>query len=121
MRELHLMVLWNKARMYENDIIADLEKHVSIVEKIEVEWNKNKVAENFTRFYGVKLDSSSNKVKECGGGKFLLITFYDENPKYEFAETSRGFEYLNSNILNLKSKFMQQIVLKKLIMILLCF
>lgn len=105
MKELHLMVLWNKARMYEHDIIEDLEKHVSIVEKIEVEWTKEKVAENFTRFYGVKLDSSSNKVKECGGGKFLLITFYDENPKYEFAETSRGFEYLNSNILNLKSKY----------------
>ena len=105
MKELHLMVLWNKARMYEHDIIEDLEKHVSIVEKIEVEWTKEKVAENFTRFYGVKLDSSSNKVKECGGGKFLLITFYDENPKYEFAETYRGFEYLNSNILNLKSKY----------------
>jgi hypothetical protein len=75
MRELHLLVLWNKARVYEKEIIADLEKNVSIVEKIEVEWSKNKVAENFTRFYGVKLDDTSCKVKECGDGKFLLVTF----------------------------------------------
>ena len=104
-KELHLLVLWENSRHKEKEILEDLQKNLKIVECIEVEWTPNKAAENFSRFYGVKLPSRSFKEKECGRGKFLLITLLDENPNYEFVETSRGFEKVNTNMFYLKDKY----------------
>ncbi len=103
--ELHLIVLWEKARYKEKEILEDIQKHLKIMECYDIAWSKNNIANNFTRFYGIKLENNSGKEKECGGGSFLLITVWDEHPKYEFAETSRGYEYVNTNIFQLKEKY----------------
>ncbi|MCR4881799.1 MAG: protein kinase [bacterium] len=104
-KELHLIVLWQNSRHKEKEILEDIQKNLKIVECIEIEWTPDKVAKNFSRFYGQKLPSRSFKEKECGRGKFLLITLFDENPKYEFVETSRGFEKVNTNMFYLKDKY----------------
>ncbi len=103
--ELHLIVLWERARYKEKEILEDIQKHLKILECYDIAWNKNNVAENFTRFYGIKLENNSVKEKECGNGSFLLITVWDEHPEYDFAETSRGYEYVNRNIFRLKEKY----------------
>ena len=56
------------------------------------------VANNFTRFYGVKLDNGSFKEKECGTGNFLLILLLDKKPVYKETQTSRGPEVVNLNL-----------------------
>ena len=104
-KELHLILLWQNSRYKQQEILDDIQKNLKISECIEIEWTKENVASNFTRFYGVKLPNRSFKEKECGRGKFLLITVWDENPKYEYVETSRGFERVNTNLFNLKSKY----------------
>ena len=100
--ELHLIVLWNNARYKEKEIIDDIQKHHKILECIDIKWSSENVASNFTRFYGTKLPSGSHKEIECGVKNFLVITVLDENPVYDFVETSRGFENVNTNIFNLK-------------------
>ena len=101
-KELHLLVLWQNSRHKEKEILEDIQNNLKISECIEIEWTPSKVADNFSRFYGVKLPNRSYKEKECGRGKFLLLTLFDENPNYEFVETSRGFEKVNTNMFYLK-------------------
>lgn len=103
--ELHLMVLWEKARVREKEILNDLKKQMAILQVYEVKWQPGKAAENFSRFYGVKLDNISAKVRECGGGSFLLITLWDPSPIYDYTETSRGHETVNMRMFDLKSKY----------------
>lgn len=83
-KELHLIILWERARYKEKEILEDIQKHLKIIECYNIAWSKENVANNFTRFYGVKLPSHSCKEKECCIGRFLLITVLDEKPKYEF-------------------------------------
>ncbi len=104
-KELYIIILWSSARYEEKEILEDINKKLKILECIDVAWNKEKVAKNFTRFYGVKLDSGSSKEKECGTGRFLIVTVIDENPVYDFRETSRGHEYVNTKIFDLKQLY----------------
>lgn len=104
--ELHLMVLWANARYKQEEIIKDLKKSsLQILECIEITWSPEKVSNNFTRFYGVKLTDGSFKEVECGTGSFLLITLLDKNPKYEETKTSRGIERVNINLFELKKRY----------------
>ena len=47
----------------------------------------------------------NQKKNHCGKGEFLLIIFYDNDPKYGYVETSRGTERVNTNIFACKEKF----------------
>lgn len=104
-KELHLFVLWEKARDKQNEIINDIRQHLQILECYDIQWSKNKIAENFSRFYGQKLKNISAKEKHCGGGRFLLITVLDNAPDYQLTQTSRGHEYVNVNLFSLKEKY----------------
>ena len=103
--ELHIIVLWQNARYKQDEIIENINKNLDILECFEITWTPDKVASNFTRFYGVKLDSGSGKEKECGTGSFILVTALDKTPKYGFVETSRGYEWVNTNLFALKEKY----------------
>ena len=103
--ELHLIVLWQNARYKQKEILDDIKSQVKILEVIEIEWSPENVASNFTRFYGVKLPNRSFKEKECGRGKFLTVVVKDQNPVYDYVETSRGFEYINKHLFELKEKY----------------
>lgn len=104
-QEIHIVLLWNSALEKKDDIVNDITtKHV-ILEKIEIEWSRKNFSNNMSRFYGIKLDSTKNKVNHCGVGKFLMITVLDNNPNYDFRITSRGTEYVNTNIFDLKERY----------------
>ena len=103
--ELHLIVLWQNARYKQDEILEDIKQNLEILECIDITWTPENVAKNFTRFYGVKLDSGSGKEKECGTGSFLLVTAMDKTPEYGFVETSRGHEWVNTNLFNLKERY----------------
>lgn len=104
-KELHLFILWEKARGKQTEILNDIRQHLQILECYDIRWNKNKVSENFSRFYGQKLDSAKTKEKHCGGGRFLLVTVLDDAPDYRLTETSRGHELVNVNMFDLKEKY----------------
>lgn len=103
--ELHLIVLWPKAREKQSEIIADISENLQILECIEVEWTPEKSTNNYKRFYGFSDKASERKAKVCGLGNILVITVMDNNPDYRLVESMRGFEYLNYNMFKLKLKY----------------
>lgn len=100
--ELHLMIIWERARYKQEEIIADISSKFQILEKIEILWASDKVSSNFTRFYGVKLPDKSVKEKECGKGAFLLLLLWDSNPIYQERKTSHGIELTNTKMFDSK-------------------
>lgn len=102
--ELHLIVLWEKARSEEARILSDIARHVDIVAKVELSWPGDPV-DCFGRFYGAKLAEASGKVKVCGGGPFLLVVVRDRRPRYGWRETSRGGELVNLRLFAMKSRY----------------
>ena len=105
--ELHLIVLWANARYKEQEIVDDIKQRLDIMAAYDMHWSCDLVSSNFTRFYGVNLPKNSPKEQECGVTGFLLLVVRDNNPKYEYVETSRGTEKVNINIFSLKQKYRQ--------------
>ena len=106
-KELHLAIIWENGRYKEKEIVKVITEEFELVEKYKINWDKNLFAKNLTSFYGINLPPklSSKKERHCGNGEFLLITFYDNNPKYSFIETGRGTENVNLNVFFMKEKF----------------
>jgi hypothetical protein len=104
-KELHLVIIWEKAKYKQKDIINSINEEFELVEKYKINWDKKLFGKNLTSFYGTNLPPNSNKEKHCGNGEFLLVTFYDKNPKHGFIETGRGTEKVNLNIFLAKEKF----------------
>ena len=104
-KELHLVIIWENGRYKEKEIIKSISEKFELVEKYKINWNKNLFGKNLTTFYGTNLPPKSEKENHCGKGEFLLIIFYDNDPKYGYVETSRGTERVNTNIFACKEKF----------------
>ena len=104
-KELHLFIVWERARYKETDIIDDIKANFTILKCYDIQWNSKNVASNFTRFYGTNLPSGSAKEVECGTGNFLLIVVFDENPRYANRYTSKGDAIVNINMFDAKSKY----------------
>lgn len=102
--ELHVFVLWAKARSAEKKIIEDIKNNFQIVEIYEIEWSKKHFKQNTIRFYGED-NHTTNKIKARGDGKFLLIIVKDDAPKYEFAKLLGSYEIVNLNMFNSKTKY----------------
>ena len=104
-KELHLTIIWQNGRNQEKKILEYIFNNFELVEKYKVNWNKDLFRKNLSCFYGANLTNVSHKEEHCGNGEFVLITFYDNKPKYGIVETSRGSETVNLNLFNIKEKF----------------
>jgi hypothetical protein len=106
-KELHLMIIWNLGLGMKNTVLEDLGRMFKVLMVYEVTWAEDVFAKNISRFYGKKLWDVGKKIKECGNGSFLLITFLDEAPVSAARHTNAGMQYLNSNIFDLKQRYRQ--------------
>ena len=104
-KELHLFIIWEKGRYKEKEIVKSINEEFQLVEKYRVNWDKDLFGKNLTSFYGTNLPPNSKKEKHCGNDEFLILTFYDNNPKHGFIETGRGTEKVNLNVFLAKEKF----------------
>ena len=104
-KELHLFIIWEKGRYKEKEIVKSINEEFQLVEKYRVNWDKDLFGKNLTSFYGTNLPPNSRKEKHCGNDEFLILTFYDNNPKHGFIETGRGTEKVNLNVFLAKEKF----------------
>lgn len=101
--EIHLFIIWEKARHIEAKIIKDIQKKFEIIKIYEIHWSKEHFARNLSRFYGTNLPPGSSKEKHCGTGPFLLVVVKDLKPVYGQHDTSKGPRYVNSNLFLSKS------------------
>ncbi len=105
MGELHLFIIWANGRPKEEEILEDIAQHFSIIQTIDVVWDKEYIASNFTRFYGAFLPAHSFKEEECGTDPFLLVIVRDNHPVYNLRRTNRGNELVNTNTFDAKEKY----------------
>ena len=103
--ELHLFVLWEKARFAEKRILADMARTLEIVCTRELRF-ADEPMRSFRRFYGPSLPDARRKLRSCGGGAFLLVVVRDRAPAYGKC-TVDGFEYQNVDmrLVTLKGRY----------------
>ena len=66
MKELHLILIWEFGRSIQSQLLEEVDKNFVIMDVFEIEWSKNKVSENFSRFYGKKLKTVPLKRSSVG-------------------------------------------------------
>lgn len=103
--ELHLFIIWEKARYLNNKILESLEKDFEIIDIKSIRWSDNYFSDNLSRFYGTALPPGSLKEKTTGKGDFLLIIIRDYNPLYGERKTSKGFKTVNTKVFDKKILF----------------
>ena len=106
--ELHLFVLWAKARCVEARILEDLgrQAEIEVLGKWELAFS-GPAAEAYPAFYGGEKPLDGRlKVRKCGGGAFLLIVVRNLNPSYDL-RWARDDKYYPSNELmyDLKARY----------------
>ncbi|MDO5760979.1 MAG: hypothetical protein Q4Q06_08125, partial [Bacteroidota bacterium] len=104
-KEIHLFIIWSKAKNKYEEIIKDIKTKFDIIGIHDVIWNKDIFSKNLTRFYGENLPANSNKEKHCGSGPFTLIVVCDDNPIYKFRKTSKGLKLVNVNVFDSKEMY----------------
>ncbi len=80
--EVHLFVLWQNARPWANQIIADIETTFRILDAIELRWTPDRAPRHYTRLYAQPLPPGSQKVLDCGMGFPLILVVSDDSPVY---------------------------------------
>ena len=106
--ELHLFVLWEKARRVEARVLEDLARQddIEVLGKWELAF-LGPAAEAYPVFYGVQKPMDGRlKVRKCGGGRFLLIVVRNLNPRYG-SRWARDDKYYIANELmyDLKARY----------------
>ena len=103
--ELHLFVLWEKARFAEKRILADMARELEIVCTREQRFEGDPMR-SYRAFYGPALPDSRRKLDTCGGGAFLLVVVRDLKPAYGSCMVD-GFSFSNVDVrlVTLKSRY----------------
>ena len=106
--ELHLFILWEKARRVESRILDDLarQQDIAVVGKWELSF-PGPAAEAFPAFYGRRKPVDGRlKARKCGGGAFLLVVVRNLNPTYG-SRWARDDKYYEANELmyDLKTRY----------------
>ena len=103
--EIHLFIIWEKARSEEERILADMKKHFEIIDSYVIRWPKSRFSYNLTRFYGQNLPAKSDKIKVCGDGDFRIVIVKDNHPLYRVRKTTKGTQCVNVNIFDAKELY----------------
>ena len=106
--ELHLFILWKKARRVEARVLEDLERQddIEVLGKWELAFS-GPAAEAYPAFYGAQKPMDGRlKERKCGGGRFLLVVVRNLNPRYG-SRWARDDKYYQANELmyDLKTRY----------------
>ena len=103
--ELHLLILWPKARGAERRILEDIPRHAEIVWQGELQFEGDP-ALAYRRFYGPALPDERRKLATCGSGPFLVVVVRDSAPRYEVSDDSgRKPTLCNLTLLGMKTRY----------------
>lgn len=103
--EIYLFILWHNALTKKEEILNNIRSNFTIRNIFRIEWSDNLYEKSIQRFYGVNLVDSKAKIEECGNGHFYAIIVEDDNPVFEYRETSKGRKLVNANIFDKKSEY----------------
>lgn len=101
-KELFIFILWEKARIREEEILSDLRANFHVIQTLDIKWDKKAFSNNLSKFYGKNLPPNCHKEKEVGTGNFLLVILEDEAPLYRIRRTNSGDNIINVNVFDTK-------------------
>jgi hypothetical protein len=103
--DIHIFIIWEKARNKTDILLEDIRKHFTIKEIYEVSWTKENFTKNLRRFYGTTLPNPDKKAEICGKGKFLVIIIEDKKQNIDWRKTSIGKQLVNTNVYDIKKVY----------------
>ena len=104
--EIHIFILWEKARVVQEKILEDIAMNFTIIKLYEISWTRSLVASNFTRFCGTRLGNNLEyKISNCGKGEFLVVIVRDDCPIYEEKDTFHGPARVNLKMFEAKQRY----------------
>lgn len=104
-KEVHLFILWEKARSEESRILNDIKTRFSVLDIYRSAWSDQYFSENLSRFYGESLPDRSFKERHCGRGEFLAVIVEDTKPEYGYRGTSKGPALVNTHMFDAKELY----------------
>lgn len=106
-KDLHLVVIWSKARVKEREIIEELQQHFNVLGCFDTTWSKEHLDDNFHRIYDVApTGGKAGKRKEVGDKAFMVVVIEDQNPEYQYRSDASGrLKIVNSNVVDKKHLF----------------
>ncbi len=103
--ELHLFVIWPKARFAESRIMADLARETDVLWSGEMRFDCD-MALAYRRFYGTSLPDERRKVANCGAGAFRVVVVRDCKPAYDTVDAGGVAPvWCNVRMLALKTRY----------------
>lgn len=106
-QEIHLFILWEKARDLQEGILLDITSKFDILALREIQWPLEHFSDNLSRFYRSHLPAGCEKEKHCGTDAFLVVLVRDNAPRYDVRHTTAGDEKVNKNMFDAKSLYRQ--------------
>lgn len=103
--ELHLFIIWSKARYIEDKVLKDIRHNFEVVDLFDLRWSRSLFSNNLSRFYGETLPVGSHKERHCGIEPFRVVIVNDMHPVYDERETSKGLKRVNVNLFDAKSRY----------------
>lgn len=104
--EVHLFIVWEKARFVQEKILGDIAEHFTILKQYEFTWTPKFVSSNIVRFCGTRLGNNLQyKIDSCGVGEFLVVIVRDDNPVYENRKTFHGYADVNIKMFEAKQRY----------------
>ncbi|ARD43589.1 hypothetical protein [Colwellia sp. PAMC 21821] len=106
-KDLHLVVIWSKARIKEKEIIAELDQSFNILGCFDTTWSQEHIDNNFHRIYDVApTGGKAGKREEVGDQAFMVVVIQDTKPKYQYRTDASGrLKIVNANVVDKKHLF----------------
>ena len=107
--EYQLMVFWRRPADGLDALLKQIEEQFVIKQIANLHWSKDRIVENFQRFYAMVEGHAYHKYTQAGMTPFLMVIVEDPSPTYEYRVAGgSGFKMVNAKSFDLKQKLRRQ-------------
>jgi hypothetical protein len=103
--EIHVFVLWERARRSEQRIVRDLARRFRLLDVVDLHWSEGTAARHFTRLYGQPFPPGSPKLIDCGTGDPLVVVVADPAPAYGRRAKWGWSTVVNTHLFDAKDRY----------------
>ena len=107
--ERHLFIFWRWPADGLEQTLNRIEERLEIEQVLFLRWTRERVVENFQRFYAFVSELAYKKYAEAGAAPFLFVLVTDPKPIYQYRiARGSGFKKVNINTFDMKQSFREQ-------------
>jgi hypothetical protein len=104
-----LLVFWRWSEDRLEETLDKIRERLEIDQILYLRWSKERVVENFQRFYAMVTGQAYQKYTQAGALPFLFVLVNDPQPLYQYRiAAGSGFKKVNVNCFDLKQMLRKQ-------------